>query len=87
MVGVINAPADKKLTTYVAAAKAASANLSPSTGPFGGVNGSSSTSEGKDPSASGSGSAAQPSATGAAGRAQVGAWVLAAALGVAVVLV
>jgi len=87
MVGVINPPQDRQLSTYVTAAGAATANRSPSTGPFGGVNGTSSTSEGKDPSTSGTGSAAQPSATGAAARAQIGGWVLVAAMGVAAIVV
>jgi len=95
MVGVINAPKDKTLSTYIAAAKGATANVSPSTGPLGGVKGTSSTSNAKDPgtagSSSGSGSVsrtvATPSATGAAGRGQVGGWVLAAAMGVAAAVV
>jgi hypothetical protein len=83
MVGVINAPSGKNLSTYMAAAAKATTNESPST-IFGGVEGTSAKSSASSSSgsstASTTGAAAASGSAGASGASglQVAGWLVAA---------
>lgn len=75
MVAAINAPAGKTLAQYAAAAKNVASNVSPASGPFGGIVGSTSAAAAATTTTGGvkgttTGSASQTSSTGGAGAVQ-----------------